>query len=129
MFLTLDQADRSVSRESVAELFFREWAWHARGRAKKRGLSFTVTSDLLTDMIVRQDFKCAVSGIDVEFKTAFRRDYRRHPFVASVDRMDNDRGYEPDNVRIVCLIVNVARSDFGDQALIKMARAIVAQQP
>ena len=122
--LQLDESAVEM-QENQARNYFSSWVSHARGNAKKRRLAFEVTPKFLASLAVEQKFKCAVSGIDFEFKSAVMREYRRYPFAVSVDRIDSDLGYRPGNVRLVCLIVNLARSDFGDEALVKMARAIV----
>lgn len=106
------------------------WLWNyfkgqvrvSRKRSLERNVAHQLSVEFLIDLVERQDFKCAVSNI------LFRppRFGGRDPFQPSIDRIDNERGYEKDNVRIVCLIVNLARSDFGDDALVKMANAITA---
>lgn len=126
-FLTLDQAMLAGDLEiqsNQAWNHFSTWISHARANAKRRKLSFALTPDILTALAAKQNFKCAVSGINFEFKEAVGRDYCRYPFAVSVDRIDGKTGYEPDNVRLVCLIVNLARNNFGDEALVLMARAI-----
>ena len=36
-----------------------------------------------------------------------------HPFLPSIDRIDNDRGYHKDNIRIVWYIENLCRNRFS----------------
>lgn len=93
-------------------------------RSKQRGMSHGITADYLTDLAEAQRYRCVISGIEFEQSTYWRTK-RRNPFSPSIDRIDNARGYEIGNVRIVCLIVNLARSNFDDSALVKMAKAIV----
>lgn len=42
----------------------------------------------------------------------------------SIDRLDNSRGYIPDNVRLVCCAFNIMRSDFSDDVVRTLARAV-----
>lgn len=117
--------------ENPYDTWLEEWLGaiirSGRSRSKKRGLPYTIDVDYLIRVAKTQGYCCAVSGIP--FNQDLRRylGWRRHPFSPSIDRIDNEKGYEPGNVRLVCLIVNLARSDFGDGALIQMARAIVAR--
>lgn len=106
-----------------------EWIWyffsaqvrHGRQRSAERGLSHTLSVEFLSSLAEQQNYRCAVS----EIKFVSPRG-PRDPFSPSIDRIDNSRGYEPDNVRLVCLIVNLARNNFGDEALLEMARAVAA---
>lgn len=113
--------DKLVSCEDSFHHYFETWLRSGRGRARKRGHTFNVDADYLTNLVIEQNYRCAVSGLEFEMKLS-----RRHPFSASVDRIHNDRGYERGNVRVVCLIVNLARSNFGDDALLRMCNAISA---
>jgi hypothetical protein len=94
----------------------------ARDRAAQRNWAFDLDEEFLVNLAATQNRRCAVSGI--EFSHGARG---RHPFVISLDRIDAKKGYTKDNVRLVCFIVNIALSDFGDDALITMARAICAR--
>jgi hypothetical protein len=51
----------------------------------------------------------------------------KRPWAPSVDRRDNSKGYEFDNCRLVCTAVNLALNEFGDETLIKIARALVSR--
>lgn len=48
------------------------------------------------------------------------------PRNASVDRIDNARGYVQDNVRFVALMANLARQDFTDADVRTFCRAVAA---
>lgn len=47
------------------------------------------------------------------------------PECASLDRIDNSKGYVIGNVRFVAVIANYARSDFSDADVVRFARAVV----
>lgn len=49
----------------------------------------------------------------------------REPWMASLDRVDSDKGYTLDNVRFVTWMVNCARADWNDSALVKMCRGVI----
>ena len=48
------------------------------------------------------------------------------PTSISLDRLDGSRGYELDNIRLVCYQVNTFRGRWSDEQMLAMARAIVA---
>ena len=43
----------------------------------------------------------------------------------SIDRIDNSQGYTKNNCRVVSVIYNKAKSDYKDEDVLKMARALV----
>lgn len=74
-------------------------------------------------LLMEQGYRCPISG------SYFTHDAfdgaGRSPFQPSIDRRDPSRGYERDNIRVVCLLVNMAMSDWGEDPLRKIARRIV----
>jgi hypothetical protein len=65
---------------------------------------FGVTKEFLNDLIIAQDFKCALTGVDISEvnRRASRDENGKRIFIqaeASVDRIDSDRGYPDDNVQ------------------------------
>ena len=46
------------------------------------------------------------------------------PTNISIDRIDNDRGYDIDNIRLVCYRANVIRSNMSDTELWAWCQAI-----
>jgi hypothetical protein len=93
----------------------------AMKRARKKGMEATITERHVVAMLEKQKFKCAITGI--RFDDNIPSGSKRRPFGASLDRIDPSRGYTVDNVRVVCAIVNLALSDFGEEAFYKMCRA------
>lgn len=81
----------------------------------------TLTTQQVYDMLEAQDYRCAVTGVYLE--PSLRGPSK--PFQASIDRIDQDVGYEPENVRVVALIVNYAMNHWGEEAfrdLLRQAR-------
>lgn len=76
-------------------------------------------------MLLEQDYRCPISG-SYFTHDAFEGE-GTNPFQPSVDRVDPGRGYERDNVRIVCLLVNYAMSNWGEEPLRRIAERIVAR--
>lgn len=86
-----------------------------RQRAKKRGLAFDLDAAYLADMFDKQSGRCAVSGLKLTLNQ-YRGGYPIHgkyPTQASLDRIDNTRGYVVGNVQFVCLAVNYMRNTFS----------------
>jgi hypothetical protein len=94
---------------------------YARDRAKRGNLAF----DLDREFIARKlsNGVCELSGLPIERVSP--GEYRTHPFAPSLDRIIPANGYLKSNVRLVCFAVNRARSDWGDEVLLKIAAALV----
>jgi hypothetical protein len=92
----------------------------------RRGLNDTdnfVSLDQLVEMWELQDGKCAISGVTMT-RLPFGDDEMTN---ASIDRIDNTRGYCADNVRLVCTIVNYMRHKLNDTELLSWCKANVAK--
>lgn len=108
----------AVSRQQLNSKYLREAFREAKQRAGRKSLPFTIELGFIEKMMVDQDFRCALS--DIEFCVDKMPGAYHRPFVASIDRIDSDRGYEPGNVRLVCLAVNIARGAWGDDVFARI---------
>jgi hypothetical protein len=87
-------------------------------RAKKLERSHNLTGEDIWRILEGQNFRCALSGIPLT--TSVEKRGPANPFAASIDRLDNTKGYTTENVRIVCVIANMARNVFSDEDFYKM---------
>lgn len=97
----------------------------AQDRCRKSGLEFDLSLDWVAELFEKQGGKCAVTGIPFSIERNAPGLRFQQPFNPSLDRVDCDRGYVPDNVRLVCVMVNLALNRFGDDAFDRMCRAYV----
>jgi hypothetical protein len=87
---------------------------NARTRAKRRGMTFSLDG-METEIQRRIDAgKCEITG------TPFDLSPGRKFNSPSIDRIDAKRGYEPDNVRVVCHAMNAAMGDWGEGPVFTM---------
>ncbi len=86
--------------------------------AEQRNLSFNITIQDLSKKFVEQDGKCIYTGIKLNFAP------KRPNMNASVDRIDNNRGYEKDNIQWVHKTVNFMKLDFTHEEFIEMCKKI-----
>jgi len=84
---------------------------NALGRAKKRGLEFTLTREFIRQLFEEQECKCSLTGISFDYARPTVGTF--NPYSPSLDRIDNCKGYTPDNVRLVLTCVNLAFNQFG----------------
>lgn len=90
----------------------------ARKRAEVRGIPFALTVDDVMTALERSQLRCEVT--DLPFRMEVNVSAYRQPFRPSIDRIDAAGGYTPDNIRIVCVAVNAALSDWGDEVFWKI---------
>lgn len=91
----------------------------ARTRARNKKLSFEIDLDFLLKKFETKEGRCELSGIEFDLKG------KRNPFGLSIDRIDSGKGYTKDNVRLVCLMVNLSLNKFGDESFFKMCEAVI----
>lgn len=90
---------------------------------EKRG----ITSNLTPKELMRMNRKaahCTMTGIklDHEWTTQVK------PWQPSIDRIDNSRGYDIDNVRVVCYAMNNALGEFDDEVFKTLAIEYLKKQ-
>lgn len=95
-----------------------------RTRAARKGVPFEIDLDFLAPRL--QAGRCEATGLRLVLDEPWRCKTRKHPHSPSIDRIDPERGYTPDNTRVVAYLYNVAKSDYSDADVLELARAIVA---
>lgn len=97
-----------------------------RERSILKGWPEHMTLVELEAVALRSDGRCAITGLP--FELSDQTVSRRNPFGISLDRIDCSKGYVVGNVRCVCLIVNIAMSNWGSDAVRTMSRALVGAE-
>lgn len=100
-----------------------QWISNIKNRTKKNGWDFDITTEFIRKLFSKQNGKCAVTKIPFTFnpiKHNSHKGRRKDPFSPSIDRIDSSKGYTKNNIRLVCVIVNLALNEFGDQIFSKM---------
>jgi len=95
---------------------YKKWGGHGEisgtffDSLNSRNKEFTVTIEYIWDLFLSQSRTCALSGIPLKFaSTTSIRDGN-----ASLDRIDNNHGYVPGNVRWVDKNINMMRRKLSD---------------
>ncbi len=84
--------------------------------AKSRKLKFSVTAKFLWNLFLKQNRKCAITGIDLTFVKNFT--------TASLDRIDSNKGYIKNNVQWVHKIINMMKYDHIQQDFINWCHLV-----
>lgn len=101
---------------------YRRMYLNAERRAEENRRAFTITPQQFMDLICRANGACELTGLP------FERGEARHAFAPSLDRIDCARGYEFDNVRLVCFMVNAALGAWGLEPLLRMSEALLRKR-
>lgn len=85
-----------------------------------------LTLDYLKDLWSKQGGACPFTGwlLNLPLSTAGSWEDPGSPRNASLDRIDDTKGYVQGNVRFVCVMANYARNTYSDQDLIGFCRDV-----
>lgn len=72
---------------------------------------------------------CPLTGWSLRLTPTMERSGPALPHNASLDRIDNSKGYVRGNIRFVALIANYARNAFTDEDVVSFAKAVVGSLP
>lgn len=87
----------------------------------KRGIEFHITKEFLWDLFLKQNRKCALTGVELSFQS------KSLVFdgTASLDRIDSSKHYTEDNVQWVHKTVNNIKQSLTEKELFDWASLIV----
>jgi len=89
--------------------------WNSiESNAKTRNLIFNITKEQVWEMFEKQNKICSLTKLPISFKDG----------TASIDRINNDKGYEIDNISIVHKDVNIMRNKFSIDYFKKICKLI-----
>lgn len=88
--------------------------------AIKRGYEFDLSIEFLWNLFQQQKGKCALTGLPIKLE----RHYRKNKQTASLDRIDNKKGYLSDNVCWVHKDINFMKGKLDLETFIKYAERI-----
>lgn len=103
------ETGRWLGHEEMTGVFLGSYAYNA----KKRGHEWSVTPEQLWSKWIDQQGLCAYTGRQLT-----------HGVDASLDRIDNQRGYFPDNIQWVHTDINRMKSDFDAEYFIQLCKEV-----
>lgn len=93
-----------------------------RLNAEARGRVWNITLEQLADLAEAQEYRCAFSGRLLIF------DMTRNNNTASLDRLDNSKGYTIDNVQWVHKDLNMLRGSIQVDKFIDLCRQVASHR-
>lgn len=121
--LTPNKGSKSTCWRGYEELSNSMFGRFKRG-ATERGLPFDISIEEAWSLYLKQDRRCALSGIPILISSS----PPRRTSTASMDRIDNSRGYTLDNIRWVHKWLNILKSDVNDPQFFALVKAIYEHQ-
>lgn len=87
-------------------------------QAFKRGIPFNLTMKDIWEVYEKQNRKCVLSGINIKFSRF------KQTNTASLDRIDNDKPYDINNIQIVHKYINIMRNAFSIETFISLCKKV-----
>lgn len=113
---------RGISSRSTEIVKQAYWSQVKRG-AKKRGFQFVVTREEAKELLIKQGFKCALSGLEISFAERVA-DHWHGKSTASLDRIDSFLGYTLSNIQWLHKDVNKMKSNLSSDRFSELCRLI-----
>lgn len=99
------------------------WSTVYYGATKARELSFDLNIKDCWELFLKQNRKCALSGIDIAFAT-LNKDFLAGRQTASLDRINSNIGYRIDNVWWVHKKINIIKRDLQVDDFIELCKLV-----
>jgi hypothetical protein len=96
---------------------------HIQGAAARRSLAFEITKEQAWDLLVKQNFKCALTGLDIVTATSCE-EYYNGTQTASIDRIDSDKHYTLDNIQWVHKEINIMKREYSQEKFIEYCKLV-----
>lgn len=90
-----------------------------QNQAKDRNIKFNCTIEEAWHLYEKQNKKCAYTGIILDFSK------RKSGNIASLDRIDNTKGYELGNVHWVHKDINMMKRNFSEEYFIDLCQKVI----
>jgi hypothetical protein len=92
----------------------------AQQRAKAKGIDFSISREWLRSRI--ELGRCELTGIEFSYIDGLKR-CAKQPLAPSLDRIESNKGYTPDNCRVVLWALNCAINSWGSAVYERIAVA------
>ena len=85
--------------------------------AELRNIEWNLEYEYLADLLIDQDFKCSLTGWDIDALSVGNN-------TASLDRIDSSVGYVKGNVQWVHKMVNMCKQQYSQEDFIEMCKSV-----
>lgn len=110
---------KNVKFKGYEEISGVKWNQIKHG-ARTRNLEFNITLEYIWELFLKQERKCALTGVDIFFGRTNTKET-----TASLDRIDSSKGYVKGNVHWVHKTVNIIKMDLKLEEFINWCKLVV----
>jgi hypothetical protein len=101
----------------------------AGAKLRKNGIEVKINAEDIYNLWVKQDKKCSLSGIPIDFINTNKGNLRQGSkydliCTASLDRIDSNKGYIKDNIQLVHKDVNMIKKEYDQEYFLTLCRLI-----
>ena len=111
------------TRQSDSLSNFRSYMKNIIKNSKYRNKEYDVDLKYLKDLWESQNGICPFTNKKLLIRTHSNKD-KKNPYQASIDRIDNTKGYIKGNIRFVSLMFNYARNNFSDNEVLEFCKNV-----
>jgi len=90
------------------------WWYKTMDQGRRRGHSWSLTEDEALEVLKSQDNRCLFSGLKLKF----------NPMTASIDRVNNSKGYFVDNIQWVHKHINIMKHRYSNEYFVEMCQLV-----
>ncbi len=95
-----------------------------RKEAENRNLPFKISIKEIWELFEEQERKCALSGLDLQFGVNSRIKEKKRECTASLDRIDNTKGYTIDNVQWLYKDINKMKNTHTQTYFVNICKLV-----
>lgn len=117
-FKTINGAYNFQGYKSISFIYFKS----CKNGAKIRNLEFNITKEDIYNLWVKQNGKCALSGLDIKIERNYKK--MKEGMTASLDRIDSTKGYTLDNIQWIHKHLNKMKMNFDNEYFIEMCKLV-----
>ena len=92
--------------------------------AKLRNIKYSISDDYLWKLFLSQNRKCALSGLDIDFGIHNINGTKEQNRTASLDRINNNLGYEEGNLQWVHKDINMMKKHYTQEYFILLCSLV-----
>jgi hypothetical protein len=93
-----------------------------RNNARKRKIEILVDWKYCKDLLIKQDYKCAITGIPLHL--GYRKKDIRANRTASLDRIDSSKGYVEGNLQWVDKTINRLKNNYSMEEFVRLCTLV-----
>lgn len=106
---------------------FKWYMKRIRCASKQQKMAYNIDIPYLKQIWESQNGLCPFTNVRLLLRTHYNyKENKTKPYMASIDRIDNSRGYVKGNIRFVALIFNYARNIFSDEEVLEFCKQVAS---